>query len=114
MAALRSAGEDFGMVRHMVRLVIKSGQWDAFLAAHTAWNEVAVTLGLPAYKVYSSDWGTFSEAFSEGEYQSSGDIEARFNAVQKDAKYRAAMTALSQHFVDGQSRDYVLSEEIAD
>ena len=99
------------MVRHLVREVIKQGHWDAFIAASKAWNEVAVTLGLPAYRIYSSNWGTFNEAFAEAEYESSGDIEARFTAVQKDAKYKAAITALTEHLVDGEVRDYVLSEE---
>ena len=100
------------MVRHVVREVVKHGHWDEFIAASKAWNEAATKVGLPAYKIYSSGWGTLNEAFAEAEYENSGDIEARFNAVQKGfPEFDAAHKALMSHLVDGQAHDYVLSEE---
>jgi hypothetical protein len=94
----------------MVRAVVKSGHWDEFVAADKAWQEVATRAGLPAYRTYSSNWGTFNEVFGEAEYESSADIEARFAAADKDPAYDAALRAWISHVVDGESRDYVLSE----
>ena len=98
------------MVRHMVRHVVKFGHWAEFIAASKAWNEAATRVGLPAYRIYNSNWGTFNEAFAEAEYESSADIEARFSATTNDSGYGAAMKALLSHVVDGEVRDYVLSE----
>ena len=98
------------MVRHMVRHVVKFGHWAEFIAASKAWNEAAIRVGLPAYRIYNSNWGTFNEAFAEAGYESSADIEARFSVTTKDSDYDAAMKALLSHVVDGEVRDYVLSE----
>ena len=100
------------MVRHMVRAVVKSGHWDEFVAADKAWQEAATRVGLPTYRTYSSSWGTFNETFSDAEYESSADIEARFAAADKDPGYDAALKAWLSHVVDGESRDYVLSEVV--
>ena len=100
------------MVRHMVRAVVKSGHWDEFVAADKAWQEVATRVGLPAYRTYSSNWGTFNEVFGDAEYESSADIEARFAAADKDPDHDAATKAWLSHVVDGESRDYVLSEVV--
>jgi hypothetical protein len=96
----------------MVRAVVKSGHWDEFVAASKAWDEAATRVGLPVYRTYSSTWGTFNETFSEAEYESSTDIEARFAAADKDPAYDAALKAWLSHVVDGESRDYVLSEVV--
>ncbi len=100
------------MVRHMVRAVVKSGHWDEFVAADKAWQEVATRVGLPAYRTYSSNWGTCNEVFGDAEYESSADIEAKFAAANKDPAYDAALKAWLSHVVDGESRDYVLSEVV--
>jgi hypothetical protein len=101
------------MVRHMVRVVVKAGHWDEFVAADRAFEEVATRAGLPPYRTYSSTWGTFNEVFSDAEYESSADIEARFAVADKDPAYSAALTTWLSHVVDGESRDYVLSEVVA-
>jgi hypothetical protein len=75
-------------------------------------NEVLTRLGHPAYRLYESNWGTLYEAFWEAEYESSADIEARFAAVRKNPEFKAALNANLSHVVDGESRDYVLSEVV--
>ena len=100
------------MVRHMGRDVVKFGHWDEYVATNRAWQAAATRLGLPAYRLYESKWGTLGEAFWEAEYESSADIEARFAAAQKDPEFMAALNANFSHVVDGQSRDYVLSEVV--
>ncbi|MDP2350755.1 MAG: hypothetical protein Q8M74_06315 [Chloroflexota bacterium] len=100
------------MVRHMVRVVVKSGHWDEFVAADRAFQEVATRVGLPTYRTYSSNWGTFNEVFTDAEYESSADIEARFAAAGKDPDYDAGLKTWLSHVVDGESHDYVLSEVI--
>jgi hypothetical protein len=61
---------------------------------------------------YQSKWGTLFEAFWEAEYESSADIEARLAAAEKDPEFMAAFNANFSHVVDGESRDYVLSEVV--
>ncbi len=99
------------MVRHMVRQVVRHGHYKDFLAASKAWNEAAVKVGLPAYRVYQSNWGTFNEVFSEAEYQDSGDIERRFDAVAENEEFSEALRNLVSHLADGEAHDYVLREQ---
>ena len=99
------------MVRHMVRQVVRHGHFKDFLAASKAWNEAAVKVGLPAYRVYQSNWGTFNEVFSEAEYQDSGDIERRFDAASDNKEFSEALRHLVSHLADGEAHDYVLREQ---
>jgi hypothetical protein len=99
------------VVRHMVRQVVRHGHYKDFLAASKAWNEAAVKVGLPAYRVYESNWGTFNEVFSEAEYQDSGDIERRFDAVAENEEFSEALRNLVSHLADGEAHDYVLREQ---
>jgi hypothetical protein len=99
-------------VRHMGRDVVKFGHWDEYVATSKALNEVLTRLGNPAYRLYQSNWGTLNEAFWEAEYESSADIEARFAAAKTDPEFGAALEANFSHVVDGESRDYVLSEVV--
>jgi hypothetical protein len=101
------------VVRHMVRQVVKHGHYKDFLAASKAWNDAAVKVGLPAYRVHASNWGTFNEVFSEAEYEDSGDIERRFEAANAPAntEFIEALGKLVSHLADGEAHDYVLREE---
>ena len=98
------------MVRHMGRDVVKFGHWDEYVATSEALGQVLTRLGFPAYRLFESKWGTLNEAFWEAEYESSADIEARFAAADKDPAYDTALMAWLSHLVDGETRDYVLSE----
>jgi hypothetical protein len=100
------------VVRHLGRDIVKFGHWDEYVATSKALNEVLTRLGHPPYRLYESNWGTLNEAFWEAEYESSADIEARFAAAKKDAGFEAALDANLSHVVDGESRDYVLSEVV--
>jgi hypothetical protein len=95
----------------MVRQVVRHGHFKDFLAASKAWNEAAVKVGLPAYRVYQSNWGTFNEVFSEAEYQDSGDIERRFDAAADNKEFSEALRNLVSHLADGEAHDYVLREQ---
>ena len=95
----------------MVRQVVRHGHFKDFLAASKAWNEAAVNAGLPAYRVYQSNWGTFNEVFSEAEYEDSGDIERRFDAASKNEELTEALRNLVSHLADGEAHDYVLREQ---
>ena len=100
------------MVRFMLREVIKGGHYKEYKAACKAWNDAAAKVGLPAFRYFSSDWGTGGEVFFEAEYEDSGDIERRFAAADaaNDPDYEAASLAVLSHRVDGQSYSYVLSD----
>jgi len=95
----------------MVRQVVRHGHYKDFLAASKAWNDAAVKVGLPAYRVYQSNWGTFNEVFAEAEYQDSGDIERRFDAVRDNKEFSEALRNLMSHIADGEAHDYVLREQ---
>ena len=100
------------MVRHMVRQVVKHGHYKDFLAAQKALNDAAVKVGLPAYRVYQSNWGTLNEVFSEAEYEDSGDIERRIDAANapNNTELNEAFRNLVSHLADGEAHDYVLRE----
>ena len=98
------------MVRHLLRQVVKHGHWQDFIAASKAENEAGIKAGLPAYRVYMSNWGTFNEAFAEAEYEDSGDIERRTKAAMDNPEFNEALGVLVSHLVDGEAHDYVLSE----
>jgi len=98
------------MVRHLLRQVVRHDHWADWIAASKAWNEAGIKAGLPAYRLYSSDCGTFNEAFAEAEYEDSGDIERRNKATVGNPEYEKALGVLVSHLVDGEARDYVLSE----
>ncbi len=100
------------MVRHMVRQVVRQGHYKDFLAASKAWNDAAVKVGLPAYRLYQSNWGTFNEVFSEAEYEDSGDIERRIDAANapNNTEFNEAFRNLVSHLADGEAHDYVLRE----
>jgi hypothetical protein len=100
------------MVRHMGRDVVKFGHWDEYVATSEALGQVLTRLGFPDYRLFESKWGTLNEAFWEAEYDSSADIETRFAAAAKDPEFEAALKANQSHCVDGESRDYVLSEVV--
>jgi hypothetical protein len=100
------------MVRHMGRDIVKFGHRDEYVATMRALNEVVTRLGHPVYRLYESNWGTYNEVFWEAEYESSADIEARFAATAKDPEFKAALNANLSHVVDGETRDYVLSEVV--
>jgi hypothetical protein len=95
----------------MVREVVKFGHWDAYVAANKAWNKEAVRLGLPAYRLYASVWGTQNEAFFEADWDSGVDIDAAFTTAMKDEQFKAASRAFAEHVVDGASVNYLLTEE---
>jgi hypothetical protein len=101
------------MVRHLVRQVVKFGHYKDFLAATKAFNDAAVKVGVPAYRVYQSNWGTLNEVFSEAEFEDSADIERRLEAATAahNPEYDDAFRALVSHLADGEARDYVLSEQ---
>jgi hypothetical protein len=98
------------MGSHLIRLVVKHGHSKDFKAAAKKSNEVAVPLGLPAYRYYQSNWGTFNEVFGEAEYENSGDIEQRFAATEDNAELDEATRVLFGYLVEGEAHDYVLSD----
>lgn len=99
------------MVRFMVREVVRFGHYKAYKAACKAWNDAAVKLGLPAFRYFTSSWGTANEVFLEAEYEDSSDIERRFAAAHaaNDPAFDAAELAIGSHCVEGQSYSYVLT-----
>lgn len=100
------------MVRHMVRSVVKFGHWADWITAFRAANEAAVRLGLPPYRLYvKTSMGIRNEVFTEAEYEDAADMGRRTEAaMDADAAYAAALDLMASHLVDGEIRDYLLSE----
>jgi len=96
------------MVRHLLRQVVRHDHWADWIAASKAWNEAGIKAGLPAYRLYSSDCGTFNEAFAEADYEDCGDIQRRIKAAIDNPEF--ALGGLVSQLVDSEARDYVLSE----
>jgi hypothetical protein len=97
-------------VRHMIRHIVKLGHYQDFMAAMAAWNEEALRVGLPAYRIWDSQFGAVQEVFTEGEFASLVAYLAAFEAARTHGAFSAANDAVSIHLVDGSLHDYVLEE----
>jgi hypothetical protein len=97
-------------VRHMIRHVVKLGHYQAFLDAMSAWNVEAQRLGLPAYRIWESQFGVVQEVFTEAEFESIEAQTSAFGAAHADQRFAALNDELSSHLVDGSLIDYVLYE----
>ena len=97
-------------MRHMIRHIVKLGHYQQFMTAMTAWNAEARRLGLPAYRVWDSQFGVVQEVFTEAEFESLDAHLATFAAAHGDAAFAAANDEVSAHLVDGSLHDYVLEE----
>lgn len=96
------------MARHWIRVQVAFGAWKAFRAALEVHNDEAERVGLPRYRLWSTRFGPFGEAFLEGEYASVEDINIRIVAAGKDAQYEAKLEALLSHTVPGSAADWTL------
>lgn len=94
----------------MIRHIVKLGHYEAFMAGMNAWNDAAVKVGLPAYRIWESQFGTVQEVFTEAEFESIDAHVAALEAAHTDAAFAAANQELSTHLVDGSLHDYVLFE----
>ena len=97
-------------MRHMIRHIVKLGHYQQFMAAMAAWNEAAQNVGLPAYRIWDSQFGVVQEVFTEGEFDSLEGHLTAFEAAHTNAAFAAANEEVSLHLVDGSVHDYVLLE----
>jgi hypothetical protein len=97
-------------LRHMIRHIVKLGHYPQFMAAMAAWNVEAARLGLPAYRIWESQFGAVQEVFTEAEFASLDAHLATFEAAHGDATFAAANDEVSAHLVDGSLHDYILEE----
>lgn len=97
-------------MRHMIRHIVKLGHYQEFMAAMAAWNEAATKVGVPAYRIWESQFGTVQEVFTEAEFESIHAHLAALEAAHTDPAFAAANQELSSHLVDGSLHDYVLFE----
>ena len=97
-------------MRHMIRHIVKLGHYEAFLAGMAAWNDAARQVGLPAYRIWESQFGTVQEVFTEAEFDSIDAHLAALEGAHIDPAFAAANQELSTHLVDGSLHDYVLFE----
>jgi hypothetical protein len=97
-------------VRHMIRHIVKLGHYQQFMIAMAAWNDEARRLGLPAYRIWDSQFGVVQEVFTEAEFESLDAQLATFAVAHGDVAFAAANDEVSAHLVDGSLHDYVLEE----
>ncbi len=99
------------MVRHMVRHVVKHGEYRQFLAAIKAFNETAPLVGLPPYRVFQSLFGTINEVWTEADFETvQANVDAFATARGKHEAFDRAFLDMLSHLVDGEQRDYILEE----
>lgn len=94
----------------MIRHIVKLGHYQQFMDGMAAWNREAQRVGLPAYRIWESQFGTVQEVFTEAEFESIDAHLAALEAAHTDPKFRDANQELSTHLVDGSLHDYVLFE----
>ena len=94
----------------MIRHIVKLGHYQEFMDGMVAWNEAAQRVGLPAYRIWESQFGTVQEVFTEAEFESIDAHLAALEGAQADPGFAAANRELSTHLVDGSLHDYVLFE----
>jgi len=99
------------MARHVIQQVVKYGHWKHFTTAHDALNRAGGAVGLPAYRLFASQWGAMNEAFTEAEYEDAASIERITGAAMQDPATLSAFREMTSHLVEGSARDYVLVEE---
>ena len=97
-------------MRHMIRHVIKIGHYGEFMRDMAAWNDEAQRVGLPAYRIWESQFGAVQEIFTTAEFESIEAHYAAFEAAHGDEPFAAANAALADHFVDGTLHDWWLLE----
>ena len=94
----------------MIRHIVKLGQYQAFLDGMAAWNREAQRVGLPAYRIWESQFGTVQEVFTEADFESIDAHRAALEVAHMDPAFAAVNQELSTHLVDGSLHDYVLFE----
>ena len=97
-------------MRHMIRHLVKLGHYQQFLDGMAAWNGAATRVGLPAYRIWESQFGMVQEVFTEADFDSIDAHLAALEAAHTDPAFAAANEELSTHLVDGSLIDYVLYE----
>lgn len=88
-------------MRHMIRHVVKLGHYQEFMAGMAAWNDAARRVGLPAYRIWESQFGTVQEVFTEAEFESIDAHLAALEAAHTDAAFAFAGDRVYQITLDG-------------
>ena len=99
------------MVRHLIKHVVKLGHRRDFLAAAKALNAESARLGLPRYRFWSAQFGTFNVIYGEGDYASANDHLALLDAANADATWAKVFREFTSHLVDGLSEDTLVVED---
>jgi hypothetical protein len=94
----------------MIRHIVKLGHYQQFMDGMAAWNREAQRVGLPAYRIWESQFGTVQEVFTEAEFESIEAHLAALDGAHGDTDFAAANQELSSHLVDGSLHDYILFE----
>jgi hypothetical protein len=94
----------------MIRHIVKLGHYQQFMDGMAVWNREAQRVGLPAYRIWESQFGTVQEVFTEADFDSIDAHLAALEAAHGDTDFAAANQELSSHLVDGSLHDYVLFE----
>jgi hypothetical protein len=96
------------MFRHLVRQIVKPGEFADFQRAFTEWNAVAPTVGLPTYRLWVTLFGELPEVWAEAEYESlDGHVQA-IEKARENAEWARVARAMLAHTVPGTWRDYPL------
>jgi hypothetical protein len=96
------------MFRHLVRHIVKTGEFEQFREAFKAFNAGATGAGLPSYRLWRTLFGDINEVWSEAQYDSlDGHVQA-LEEARADAEFMRAFRAMLAHTVPATLHDYPL------
>lgn len=96
------------MFRHMVRHVINYGEYADFLAALKRVNALAPSVGLPAYRAWTTAFGDLNEVWTDAEFESLDEQVKLWESARDNADFLAAFREMIAHITPGTARDYPL------
>lgn len=97
------------MFRHMVRHVVKPGEYGAFVQSLKALNAALPQKGLPEYRAWVTVFGHVNEVWTEAEYESFDAHVAGWRSAAADDAFMQSFRAFVAHFVPGTLCDYPLA-----
>jgi len=96
------------MFRHLVRQIVKPGEFSDFQRAFKEVNAAAPTVGLPVYRLWVTLFGDLNEAWAEAEYESLDQHVEAIERARENPEWVRVFRAMLGHTVPGTMRDYPL------
>lgn len=96
------------MFRHLVRHIVKPGEFAEFVDAFKEFADAAPNAGLPAYRLWRTLFGDLNEAWAEAEFESLDAHLAAWTRASEKEDFMRSFRAMVSHTVPATVRDYPL------